>query len=148
MREKEPTRTFDCTRPPSPALLAAVRQFNSGEYFVCHETLEELWLAEGAAIRRLYQGILQVGVGLYHLQRGNEPGAVVLLGRGADLLRPFFPLCLGIDVAALAQGAETVLSTLKSLGLERTQAQAAALFPRIRLVGPAEKTGREGRAAA
>jgi hypothetical protein len=147
MSEKGPTRSFDCTRPPSPALLAGVRQFNSGEYFVCHETLEDLWLAEGGVIRKLYQGILQVGVGLYHLQRGNEPGAVVLLARGADLLRPFFPLCLGIDVAALAQGAGIVLTTLQSRGLERTQALGTGLFPRIRLVGTEEKTGRQGRTA-
>jgi hypothetical protein len=147
MHEKEPTRSIDCTRPPSQALLAGIRQFNAGDYFVCHETLEELWLAEGGEIRKLYQGILQVGVGLYHLQRGNEQGAVVLLARAAELLRPFSPHCLGIDVAALMHGAETVLNTLQSLGLERTQAQAAGLFPRIWLVGSGGKDVKQGRAA-
>jgi hypothetical protein len=122
-------------------LLVGVRQFNDGEYFACHETLEELWLAEKGAIRRFYQGVLQVGVGLYHLQRGNEKGALILLAKGKELLRPFAPLCLGIDVARLLCGAEEVLQTLQTLGLPRTQALAPRLFPRIRVIGEAEETG-------
>lgn len=134
MSVQEPAENPDCAWSPSPTLLAGVRQFNAGEYFACHETLEELWLAEGKAIRRLYQGILQVGVGLYHLQRGNEQGAVALLAGGAELLRPFDPLCLGIDVARLVHDAEKVLRTLQTLGLQRTQALDSRIFPRIRVV--------------
>jgi hypothetical protein len=125
-----------------PELLAGIRQFNGGEYYACHETLEALWLAEKGTIRGLYQGILQVGVALYHLQRGNGQGAAVLLARGRELLRPFEPLCLGVDVAALASGAEEVLQTLQTLGLTRTQALADGLFPRIRVVGGEEETVR------
>jgi hypothetical protein len=147
MSEKNPVQNPDCSCSPSSTLFSAVRQFNAGEYFSCHETLEELWLAESGALRKLYQGILQVGVGLYHLQRGNEPGAVALLARGAGLLRPFSPLCLGIDVEGLVHGAERVLATLQSLGLERTQALRAGLFPRIRLVGVEERTNSPGREA-
>jgi len=138
---KKPAGRLDCSWPPSPEFLVGVRQFNAGEYFACHETLEELWLAERGAMRRLYQGVLQVGVGLYHLQRGNEQGALILLARGIALLRPFAPFCLGIDVAALVCGAEEVLRTLKTLGLQRTQALAFGLFPRIRVIGEEEETG-------
>lgn len=151
MREERSPETFDCKCPPSPALLESVRQFNGGEYFACHETLEELWLAEKGRLRGLYQGILQVGVGLYHLQRGNEKGSLILLARGAELLRPFTPYCLGIDVAALVGDAEAALLTLQTLGLQRTQVLAPGLFPRIRLVrggGGEAETGERGRGAA
>jgi uncharacterized protein len=151
MGEERSTETFDCKCPPSPALVAGVCQFNDGEYFACHETLEELWLAEKGLLRGLYQGILQVGVGLYHLQRGNERGALILLARGTELLRPFTPCCLGIDVAALVGDAEEVLQTLQAFGLQRTQVLAPGLFPRIRLVrggGGEEETGERGRGAA
>lgn len=148
MREKQPTENVACDRQPSPELLAGVRQFNAGEYFACHETLEELWLAERGGLRGLYQGILQVGVGLYHLQRGNEQGARILLKRGAELLRPFAPFCLRLDVTALATGAGEVLRTLDAFGLERTQVLAAGLFPRIQVVGEEEETGGRGRGAA
>jgi hypothetical protein len=145
---KKPAGRLDCSWQPFPELLVGVRQFNAGEYFACHETLEELWLAERGAMRRLYQGVLQVGVGLYHLQRGNEQGALILLARGIALLRPFAPFCLGIDVAALVCGAEEVLRTLKTLGLQRTQALASGLFPRIRVIGEKEETGGRRRGAA
>lgn len=134
MSENQPAASIGCAGPPSQALLVGVRQFNEGEYFACHETLEALWLAEGGPIRRFYQGILQVGVGLYHLQRGNERGALALLGRGRELLRPFAPVCQGLEVAALVQGAERVLQTLQSLGMERTLGLGRECFPRIRLV--------------
>jgi hypothetical protein len=71
---------------------------------------------------------------------------VVLLARGADLLRPFSPLCLGIDVAALVHGAETVLATLEALGLKRTQELDAGFFPRIRVVVSEEERAARGEA--
>jgi hypothetical protein len=145
---KEPAGRLDCSWPPSPEFLVGVRQFNEGEYFACHETLEELWFAERGAMRRLYQGVLQVGVGLYHLQRGNEKGSLILLAKGKELLCPFAPMCLGIDVERLVCDAEEVLRTLQTLGLQRTQALSPELFPRIRLIGEEEETGGRSRGAA
>lgn len=86
----------------SPTLLAAVRQFNEGEYFRCHETLEVLWQGEPGPIRAVYQGVLQIGIGLLHWQRGNHRGARILLLRGNELLRPFLPAALGLDLAGLS----------------------------------------------
>ena len=49
------TRLYPPTRfvpgwdePPPPALLHGIEQFNAGEYWECHETLEGLWIAEHA----------------------------------------------------------------------------------------------------
>jgi predicted metal-dependent hydrolase len=123
-----------CAQSPSSTLLLAVRQFNDGAYFTCHETLEELWFVESIPLRSFYQGLLKVAVGLNHLRRGNESGAISLLTSGANLLRPFAPVCLQIDVAALLPGVEQVLETLAVEGLERTLALADQLFPRIVLV--------------
>jgi len=116
-------------------MLAAIRQFNSGDYYACHETLEELWIGEGGEIRLLYQGILQVGVALYHLQRRNEAGARNLLRRGSGLLRAFAPEALGIDLATLISECEDLLQVLQSRGLEQTLEQGSAILPRIRVVG-------------
>lgn len=124
----------DCRNPPSPTLRAGVRQFNSGEYFACHETLEDLWLAEPGPQRRLYQGILQVAVGLLHLQRGNAAGAESLLDRGSALLEPFLPVCLELDIATLVAGAREVLAALRKEGLETTRDRQSSLFPRLRFL--------------
>ena len=68
-----------CKKEPPALLIQGVQEFNSGLYYECHETLEELWLQERAAVRELYQGILQVGVALYKQRQANYRGAVNLL---------------------------------------------------------------------
>lgn len=90
-----------CVEPPTPALLRGINEFNKRQFFECHETLEEAWIEETDPLRYLYQGILQVGVGFYHLRRGNFRGASGLLARGLELLRPFAPDCMYVDVARL-----------------------------------------------
>ncbi len=82
-----------CGEPPPAELLAGIAQFNRGEYWNQHETLEELWIEEADPVRHLYQGILQVGVAFHHWGRGNFRGADLLLERGIAYLQPFRPLC-------------------------------------------------------
>ena len=124
-----------CRQPPSPTLLAAVRQFNAGDYFVCHETLEALWIDENRPLRDVYKGVLQIGVGLLHLQRGNEKGARLLLGRGRELIAPFLPACLGLDLAALSAEAARVLTLLDNPGQKRPL-ELGEQRPLLRLIDP------------
>jgi uncharacterized protein len=42
-----------CDEPPPPDLLKGIAQFNRGEYFEQHETLERLWMVERRDVRRL-----------------------------------------------------------------------------------------------
>jgi hypothetical protein len=98
---------------PSPILQIAINKFNAGDYFSCHEFLEELWLEEQTPKRELYKGILQIGIGLRHLQRDNINGARRLLENGIMLLQPFSPTCFGIDILRLQRDARTVLHRLK-----------------------------------
>jgi uncharacterized protein len=131
-------RRLRCADPPPEALIEGVRQFNRREFFECHETLEALWKAEPASIRELYQGILQVGVGLYHAERGNYAGATLTLGRGLDRLRRFPPECHGIDVDDLIRQAEAAADQLHRLGPQRIQEFDPELVPVIHLRRPAE----------
>jgi len=125
-----------CDQPPSPTLLAAVRQFNAGDYFLCHETLEVLWKAETRPLRGVYQGILQIGIGLLHWQRGNPKGARLLLTSGERLLQPFPPTCLGLDLAALSAATHNLLRHLNAAG--DIPPLADAWRPHLLLVGNAE----------
>ena len=122
-----------CDEPPPPLLREAIEQFNRGEYFTQHETLEILWRDEPRPVRELYQGILQVGVALYHVQRGNYHGAVYMLTRGAEYLRPFAPECQGVDVKALLDAAESMLARVEALGPTRLNEFDWATAPRVRL---------------
>jgi predicted metal-dependent hydrolase len=107
-----------CDEPPPPLLIEGVAQFNRGEYFEQHETLEILWRAERRDVRRLYQGILQIGVAFHHLRRRNHHGTVYMLTRGSMYLRRFPAHCQGVDVATLLADAAAVLKVVEGLGRE------------------------------
>jgi len=96
-----PRRTARCADPPPAALLRGIEEFNRQEFFEQHETLEGIWIREPDAVRYLYQGILQVGVGFYHWRRGNWRGAVAKLGHGLTKLEPYRPACMTIDIERL-----------------------------------------------
>ncbi|BBL79800.1 hypothetical protein RxyAA322_16540 [Rubrobacter xylanophilus] len=117
--------------PPASAL-KGIEEFNRGEFYECHEHLEEAWRAETRRIRYLYQGILQVGVGFHHLQNGNWRGALALLRRGIERLREFEPEALGIDVSALVRESAACLAELERLGSERAQDFDRTKIPKVR----------------
>jgi hypothetical protein len=97
---QEPVKTLP------PGLRDGIALFNAGDYYECHEVIEHEWHAERGPIRRLYQGILQIGVGLHHIRGGNQRGAVLLLGDGIAKVSEFLPAALGLDTARLALEAQ------------------------------------------
>ncbi|MBA3823901.1 MAG: DUF309 domain-containing protein [Ktedonobacterales bacterium] len=123
-----------CADAPDPLLLAGVRLFNAHHYFECHEVLETAWNAEHAAIRVLYKGILQVGVGCYHLLRGNYRGAVIKLASGADYLEPFAPICMTVDVAHLISAARSLREVVVAAGPDAVASFDHDLLPTIHLI--------------
>ena len=126
----EPVRAR-CDDPPAPELLRAIEQFNAGEVFEQHETLELLWRATATPVRDLYHGILQVGVGFHHWRRGNFHGASVLLEEGIARLEPFAPSCQTIDVARLIADARRARAKLLALGESRMGEDDLSNAPRI-----------------
>lgn len=92
-------------------------------------------MVENDPIRYLYQGILQIGVGLYHHSRGNYRGATSLMRRGITLLQPFRPHALGVDVERLLEDSQRCYAVLTALGSERMAKLPADLLPQVRLVG-------------
>ena len=113
-------------------LREGIAQFNRGEFFEQHETLEDLWREEAHPIRHLYQGILQIGVAMYHIQRRNHHGAVYMLTRGAGYLRPFAPHCQRVDVDDLLATAARLLAIVERLGPDRLDEFDWREAPRVR----------------
>lgn len=131
-----------CHEPAPEGLLRGIAQFNRREYFEAHETLEELWNAEPDVCRVLYKGILQVGVGCYHLLRGNARGALLKLRSGADYLTPFAPRCMGVEVASLIADARRLLAAAEAAGPDGLAGIDRALLPTVRLSEPgSEESG-------
>ena len=114
--------------------LRGIEEFNRGEFYECHEYLEEAWMQEPRRVRFLYQGILQVGVGFYHLQNGNWRGATGVLRNGIERLREFEPETLGVDVRRLVRESEQCLEELEELGRERVRDFDTSKLPNVEWV--------------
>ena len=127
---------MSCDEPPPPLLLEGIAQFNRGEFFEQHETLELLWRAEPRDIRYLYQGILQIGVAFHHLRKLNHHGAVYMLTRGQRYLAPFAPACQRVDVQALLDAAAAALREVERLGASRLAEFDWNLVPKVRVEWP------------
>ena len=123
-----------CRETPPRLLRQGIAELNNGAYFEQHETLEELWRAERREVRRLYQGILQIGVAMHHVRNGNHHGAVYMLQRGMMYLRPFRPRCQSVDVGDLLAQAARILAAVEELGRAGLDRFDWALAPRVRLV--------------
>ena len=132
-RRSGPYSSARCAAAPPPELLKGIAEFNTGEFFEQHETLELLWRATDDDVRYLYQGILLVGVGFYHLGRGNYHGARSKLSAGIEMLRWFGPTCQTVDVADLIGKAERCLAHLLVLGAGRCGEFDRSIIPRIRM---------------
>jgi predicted metal-dependent hydrolase len=105
-------------------LKRGIRLFNKGEFFQCHEVLEEAWTAEVGPRRLFLQALIHLAVGLYHCERGNPAGASSQLKKGIHKLVLYLPSCEGIDTARLRREALAAL--------ERMEAGATAtIYPQI-----------------
>ncbi len=107
------------------SLELAIDLFNRGEFYACHDVLEDLWGNETGEIRELYQGILQISVAMYHYSNANRNGAVSLLRKGISHLEPFDPDALGINVKSLIADCRNILQEL-------AQGDEAQCVPTIR----------------
>ena len=96
----------------------AIAQFNNGDYYTCHDTLEAIWNDSWQSDRAFYQGILQIAVGLYHLQSQNWHGATILLGEGTSRLPAYLPEYQSIDVENLLADSLQILRTVQTTGKE------------------------------
>jgi predicted metal-dependent hydrolase len=124
---------MSCEEPPPPLLIEGIAQFNRGEFFEQHETLERLWRAEARDIRYLYQGILQVGVAFHHLRKLNHHGTVYMLTRGPRYLAPFAPRCQRVNVRQLLDDAAAALREVERLGPGRLDEFDWTLAPKVQV---------------
>ena len=81
-----------------PRLAHAIALFNGGDWYACHDGLEELWHETSGRMRPLLQGILQIAVAELHHERGNLRGATILMGEGLGRLQGDLDGGRGLDL--------------------------------------------------
>lgn len=104
-----------------------ITQFNQGDFYACHDTLEAIWMEAETPLKPFYQGILQIAVAFYHLGNHNWQGAAILLGEGMRRLYPFEPSYSGVDVENLIDQGEAWLKMLQDVGHEGIEPLAIAI---------------------
>ncbi len=98
-----------------PEFWQGVTEFNQGEFYACHDTLEAIWMEASEPEKTFYQGILQMAVALYHLGNGNVRGAIILFGEGMNRLRRYEADYGGINVDRLLQEGRSLQATLQQM---------------------------------
>jgi hypothetical protein len=127
--------TADPCREPLPAgVRRGLEEFNAGQYFEQHETLELVWRAELRPIRDLYRGVLQIGVACLQVERGNAIGALKMINRAVKWLQPFRPACQGVDVDRLLADAVRLREAIERAGADQVEQVDRRFFPRIHLI--------------
>jgi len=125
-----------CAQPLAPLARQGIALFNEGHYYKCHDDLEEAWRADDSPGRDLYQGVLQVGISLYQVERGNYRGAVKMLLRARQWLEPLPDVCRGVNVARLRANADAYYQAVTSLGPDHLADFDWSLVEPVELIGP------------
>ncbi len=93
----------------TPGLLAALREYNAGRFFECHEALEELLDETADDDWNFVIGLIQIAVG-YHKLTGGHPGGEGLLAKGLAKLAPYPDDHQALDLGGLRRGVEADLA--------------------------------------
>ena len=84
-----------------PRYARGIELFNRGNYYECHEVLEEIWTTARGPRRLLLQGLIHFAVAMHHHRRGNAAGALRQVGKGLKKLAGYLPRYAGLDTLAL-----------------------------------------------
>ena len=122
-----------CERPLPPLAREGIELFNQGQYYQCHDVLEEVWRQETSNGFDLYRGILQISVACYQILRGNYRGAVKMLLRARQWLEPLPDQCQGVNVTRLRANAAEIYESLITLGPDRLEDFDPALIQPIEI---------------
>ena len=94
------------------SLQEAIDLFNDQKWYEAHDAFEDLWNDLVGDERQIVQGILQVSVSQFHLNKGNLNGAMILLGEGLGRIRDKVSEDLEIDLILLCTSLESLLNKL------------------------------------
>lgn len=67
-------------------------------FFEFHELLEEVWMDWRGPERRFLQGLIQLGVAFYQIQRNNYRGCMSMFRNGVAKVEPHAPRFCGVEL--------------------------------------------------
>src|SRR5579862_5669596 len=81
-----------------PLYHRGIELYRAGQFFECHEVLEELWTPMRGRRRLFLQALIHFAVAFYHDQRGNPLGASRQLRKALRKIQGYLPAYVCIDI--------------------------------------------------
>ncbi len=108
-----------------------LRLFNNGEYFECHEMLEDIWHPAEGQDRLHYQGLIQAAIALEHFRKGNYAGAMGLYEKACEKWAQLPPQYMGVDLKWLREKLDAFFGRVQKAGPAGMKGVELALVPKI-----------------
>ena len=97
-----------------PRFQEGIDLFNSQEWYLAHDSFEDLWHETAGVERNTLQAILQVAVAQLHLERGNTNGALILFGEALGRINNRASSDLGLELDVLVDSIKSIVSKLQN----------------------------------
>ncbi|WP_408007474.1 DUF309 domain-containing protein [Pseudalkalibacillus sp. A8] len=75
-------------------------KFNEGDYYTCHDLLEEIWMTDKQNL--FLKGLLQMSVAIYHYEYGNVKGARSMFERAIECFEAYPTYYWGLNTKDLS----------------------------------------------
>ncbi len=125
-------RPQQLTAEARAAIQAGMDLYNAGQYWECHEALEEVWLEARPEDKLFLQGLIQASAAFHkYLVQKNAVGGIKLLARALDKLTRYGDDYMGLDMGAFKQGLNTCWREIINLGQQHIEDFDPALVPAL-----------------
>ena len=102
-------------------------------FFEFHELLEEFWMDWRGPERPFLQGLIQLGVAFYHIQRNNYRGAMSMIRNGWAKVSPHAPRYCGVELKQFLERIEKCRSLIEGLGPGHSHRFDWSLVPMLKV---------------
>lgn len=102
-------------------------------FFEFHEILEDVWMDWAGPERRFLQGLIQLGVAFYHIQRNNYRGAMSMFRNGWVKVAPHAPRYCGVELEKFLDRIEKCRGLVEGLGPGRCHRFDWSLVPQLEI---------------
>ncbi|UOE93644.1 DUF309 domain-containing protein [Alkalihalobacillus sp. LMS39] len=103
-------------------------KFNEGDYYTCHDLLEEIWMTEKD--NYFLKGLLQMTVAIYHYEYGNVRGARLMMQAAHQYIQSYRPKFWGVDLEEINDFIKTCLSIIPQ-DVERVPFEDVEQLPKL-----------------
>ncbi len=125
-------RTSGSARGLEGAVERATTLFNAGLYFEFHEILEGYWMAQAKGpTRQFLQGLIQIAIGFYQIERQNAVGALAQFQKGLEKTEGLGNRFLGIELADFLVAVRRCRDAVGALGEARIAEFDRSLIPQM-----------------